>query len=609
MPLDQGPSNVAAYEKMGATLLSKQPVYPKRPEQDEAKDWNTIFNHLERRMAALRAWRWTWLSTWMELAAFFLPRRAKWWISPNLYNRGRFLNDQIIDSTGVQAMNTCASGMWSGLTNPARPWYGFVPAIEGVELDMEAKVWLEDLKNRSLAVLAGSNFYSTTAQLFQDVTTFGTSPIIIYEDEENVIRCYLPCAGEYFLAAGSRFSVDTIYREYTLTVAQLVEQFTLENCPQPVQVLWAEGNIDQEFVVAHSIEPNFALRGRGKHEVRVVSGKFTYREVYWLRGKRGQKALSIKGFNERPFMVARWWIVSNDPYGRSPCMDALGDNKQIQQETLRKAEFLEKGVRPPMIADPELKNEPASIMPGMVTFVNTANAKAGFKPAFEVNATWLQHLSVDIANVQQRIKEALYVPNFMAITQMQGVQPRNELELTKRDLERLQMLGPVIELFENEVAGPGIQRVIAIMQRKGLVPPMPPSLQGVPLKISYQSLMRIAQRAAETVTMKDGFLTMGQLSAAAKAAGVPDPIRTIDLDKSLLVYLDRTNYPMDCVFSKDEVKQHDDARAAAEAKARGQEQQTELAPAAVDAAGILAKTEVGGGSMLNSLLSGNTAPQ
>ncbi len=594
---------------MGATLLARQPVYPRRSDQEEERDWGTIYNHVERRMWALRSWRWTWLSTWMELAAFFLPRRAKWWISANLYNRGRFLNDQIIDSTGVQAMNTCASGMWSGLTNPARPWYGFVPAVEGVDLDMEAKVWLEDLKNKSMAVLGGSNFYSTTAQMFQDVTTFGTSPFIIYEDDENVIRLYLPCAGEYFLAAGSRFSVDTLYREYTLTVAQLVEEFTLEECPEAVQTMWAEGNYDQEFVTAHAVEPNFAIRGRGKHEVKVVSDCFTYREVYWLRGKKSMKALRIKGFNERPFMVARWWIVSNDPYGRSPCMDALGDNKQIQQETLRKAEFLEKGVRPPMLADPALKNEPASIMPGMVTFVNTANGNSGFKPAFEVNATWLQHLTVDIKDVQQRIKEALYVPNFLAITQMQGVQPRNELELNKRDIERLQMLGPVIEIFENEVAGPALQRVVSIMQRRGMVPPMPPSLEGIPLKISYQSMARMAQEAAESVGLKDFAASMGTASLAAKNAGVPDPARVVNWDKWARRMAKVTHQSMDLMFPEAEVKQHDAARDSVVKQQQQQEQASSLAQPAVDAAKVLSQTDVGGGSYLGSLLTGDVEPR
>ena len=601
----------AFYEKQSATLLSQQPLTPRNLIQAEDKDWGVAYQHFERRLAGMRSWRWTWIDQWRELAAYFLPRRMKWLYQPvaNNYNRGQYLNGTIIDSTGVLAMGKCASGMWSGLTNPARPWFEFGPAIEMPNLDEESKAWLVDLKQKVHVVLGGSNFYDIMAQMFQDVTVFGTSPVILYEDQEDVIRLYLPCAGEYFLGAGSRLTVDTLYREFTMTVLQIVEMFGMKNLPPDVWRLFemGGGSLDVEFVVAHAIEPNIPIaNGRGK-PIHPISDRFTYREFYWLRGRRNQKPLSKRGFNEKPFMVSRWWLVSNDPYGRSPCMDALGDNKQIQTETMRKAEFLEKGVRPPMTADPSMKNEPASIMPGMVTFVNTANGSAGFKPAFEVQAQWLQFMTADIKDVQLRIQECLYVPQFMAITQMQGVQPRNELELTKRDLERLQVLGPVITNFENEV-GPMIQRTVGIMQRRGLVKPIPAGLQRVPLKINYMSLMRLAQRAAESIAMKDGFVTLGELSAAAKTAGLPDPLRVVNLDKSAKHYLYLNSYPIDCVYSDDEVKQHDQIRAQEIERAKQEAAASNLSKPAVDAAKVLSQTEVNGGSYLSSLLSGNVTP-
>ena len=71
----------------------------------------------------------------------------------------------------------------------------------------------------------------------------------------------------------------------------------------------------------------------------------------------------------------RWSVVSNDPYGRSPGMDILGSTMQLQQETKRKGEFIEKLIRPPMGGDPALKNEPASIRPGELTFVNADSGK------------------------------------------------------------------------------------------------------------------------------------------------------------------------------------------------------------------------------------------
>lgn len=615
MPLDQtsGAGANAPYEYMGTTLLSQQPpTLPGFSENRIPNWWQLLYTHQESRLSGLRSWRWTWWSTWMALAEFMLPRRAKYFVTANQYNRGNYLNNSIIDSTATLAIQTCASGLWTGLTNPSRPWFKIENALAWNHVDAAGLEWMEDTEKRIFTLFAQSNLYDILAQAFQDVVVFGSAPIIIYEDAQDGIRGYLPCAGEYFLGVGARLDVDTLYREFTYTIAQIVEQFRLVNCPQAVRDLWAQQGaaVDTEFVVCHAIEPNFALNDKGQtgRPVNVLSGKFKFRESYWLKGVVADKPLSMRGFNDKPFVVMRWSTVSNDAYGRSNGMDALGDVKQIQQETNRKAEFIEKGVRPPMIADPELKNEPASIIPGNITYVNTVNGKKGFEPAYEVRAEWLQHLQLDIEKVAARIKECFFIPQFMAITQMQGVQPRNELELTKRDLERLQLLGPFITKFETDCASPLIKRVYGIMQRKGMLKPMPPSLKGIPLKISYTSMMRMAQKAAESVALKDFAQSIGVASLAAKQSGVPDPARIVNWDKWARRMAEVTSTPLDLLWTEDEVKQHDQIRMDEIKLQKQQEQASQLTKPAVDAAKVLSNTPVSGGSMLNHLLTGSTAP-
>ncbi len=592
----------APYTEMSPSLLSKQPPsLPPAVTRDDA-NWNTIFTHLEARMGSLRMWRYSFWAHWSVLAQFFLPRRYHWVITANRMNKGLPINDQIIDSTGLLAVETCASGMWAGLTNPARPWLKMAIALPWVELDADGKEWLEDTEQRVYTVLAQSNFYTEMAQAFQDLTVFGTAPFIIYEDFEDVIRLYTPCAGEYFLAAGSRFSIDTLNREFVMTTAQIVEMFTLKNCPEPVQKAWQGGgtSLETEFVVCHSIEPNFPLAKRGEagKKVEVVPSVFTYRELYWIKGQKGQRPLSKRGFHTKPFMAMRWAKVSNDAYGRSPCMDALGDNKQVQQETRRKAEFIEKGVRPPMGANPELKNEPSSIIPGNITYFNTDGGKKGFFPLFEVAPAWLAGITADIDKVSARIEKALFVDVFMAITRMEGVQPRNELELTKRDLERLQKLGPVIDLVEGELSL-AIRRVLDIMERRRMLKPMPKSLQGRPIKIEFTSIMRIAQRSATSVAIKDFLAVMGSMSSAAKAGGLPDPLRKVNLDKMTDVFADVENVPSSILYTDAEVLEHDKARA----QATQQAQTPQLAMAGVSAAKTLSETPINNtGSALSAVL-------
>lgn len=594
-------TDTADYMDMSPMVLADSPIaVPEKTFEPDAV-WDTLYTFCEQRLGTLRSWRWSWWVHWAILARYFLPRRYHWVVVANRLTKGRPINDEINDSSPTIAMRTCASGMWAGLTNPARPWI-VLGAPKGIEIDADGKQWYSDTARDIEDVLSESNFYTEMAQGFQDLTVFGQDPHYIYEDYEDIIRLYTPCAGEYYLGVGARLEVDTIYREFTFTVLQIVEMFGFDNCPESVQKQFEEGQVDQEYVVAHAAEPNFPIASKEKRgkKLEVLPEHFTFREVYWLKGNKTEKPLSLRGFHEKPFFVPRASKVSNEPYARSFCMDALPDNLQVQQETLRKGEFLEKGVRPPMGAPVELKNEPASIMPGMITYgAAGANGKIGFHPLFEVNPAWLDGITKDIALVSSRVDRCLFVDVFMAITQMAGVQPRNELELTKRDLERLQQLGPVIELVENALAD-AIRRVLSIMARRKRLRPMPQSVRKAPLKITFVSIMRIAQRAAEGVNLKDFLATMGEASEAAKAAGLPDPLRKVNLDKWADELADANNVPPHIMFTDAEVLEHDKARS----QATQQAQTPQNLMAAVTAAKGLSETSMAPGSALSALTGG-----
>lgn len=549
----------APYEMASAATLAEQPLDTAKQPKPLAS-WTTVFSHLEARLGMLRTFRYSWWTYWNQLAEYIMPRRFKWLIIANKFDRGFPINQAIIDGKPTQDMQICAAGLLSGLMSPSRPWFVLGVGLPGFEPDADTQAWLEDTQERILTVMAQSNFYQTMAQAFQDVTVFGTAPVIIYEDFEDVIRAYGPCAGEYYLAAGARLSNDVLYREFTYTVSEIVEFFGLANCPQQIRTHWQTGgaSLELEFVVAHSIEPNFPLSDRSGGKAKVVNGPFTFREIYWLKGMKTEAPLSVRGFTEKPFMVARWYLVSNDAYGRSPAMDALGDIKQLQQEQRRKAEFIEKLIRPPMGANPELKNEPTSIMPAHITYTS---AKEGFWPLFQVNPAALPPMIQDIKDIEDRIASFFFVDVFMIISQMEGVQPRNELEITKREGEKIQRLGPMIENFETDVAAPAVQRVMSILERRRLLKPKPASMRGLPLKIEYISMIKLAQLAAETASMEQGMKIAGEFGAAAQEAGEPNPLRIIDLDEAMRTYLQRIRFPQKAVFSPDRVAAKDKAMA------------------------------------------------
>lgn len=587
------------YELQSASLLAEAPAFAKLDwYRNPDESWEDLRLQLEQRLYAMRNWRLSWWEHWAKLAEAILPRRYHWLIVPNTMTRGLAINGAIKDPTGTQAVRVCTAGLRSGIMSSSRPWFKIKPGLRNFKPDQDAKEWFEDTQDRMYRVFAGSNYYSTGTQMFEDLTVFGTGPKLMYEDRETILRCYNPCAGEYYLGNGPDNRTNTFARTYVQTVMQTVQFFGLENCSPEVQQLWGNKQFDTEVIIAHMIQPNvsMAIPGSGDQRLGVIPGGFAYQEYYWEWGRYSPKPLSRRGFRTKPFIAPKCYETSNDPYGRSFGMDALPDILQLHLMTVRQAEAIEKMVRPPMLADVGLKNQPSSILPGRVTYVS--DVSKGMKSMYEIRMD-LQHMSALIEKIEKRVEKWFFNDLFMMMENIQGVQPRNEMEIAERRGEKMQVLGPVVENITSELAG-DIQRAFAIMNRRGLIRPKPQSLQGVPLDIEFDSMIAVAQRAAETASMERGMTVITNLSKQYPDKHVDD---NVNLDKWSRNYLDKANFPASDMNGEEDVKQIRQARAAAQKKAQDQamasQALTHTLPAVAGAAKDVADIDTGGA--LNAL--------
>jgi hypothetical protein len=575
------PSDVVFYERASTSLLCRTPAIL-LPDDRQNQDWEDFRNYLENRLAALRDWRISWWAHWADLAANILPRRYHWLITANTMIRGREINRNIVDTTVVKAFRICCAGLMSGLTSPTRPWFKLgIGSFEQDQVPRDWQLWLDEVERRIYKVMSSSNFYDSLMQMFQDLVCFGTAPMLIYEDAQDIIRCYNPCAGEYYLANGGDLRVNTFYRTFNMSTMQMIDFFGADAMPNEIRTGWNTkgARIDQEYVVAHAIEPNFAAtRPQDPNKkLGVVNGGYDYREVYWLFGRSTAEPISIRGFYDKPYIAPRWETTSNDPYGRSVGMDVLPDVKQLYLMQKRLAEAIEKQIRPPMQADVGLKNHPAAITPGAVTYVADV-AKGGMRPIYEVNPQ-IEGMLSQIQALQERVKDGFYNNLFMMISQMEGVQPRNEMEITERKNEQMQELGPVIEKFQNEGAGPAITRIYSILKRNRLLPQMPDSMQGHPITINYVNMLTIAQRSAKTAGMERVLNVAGGFLKAGK----PQALDIINEDEFMCEYANDMTLPTKVINGRDEIKQMRAARQKAQQGANAMHGAAQMAPALADA--------------------------
>jgi hypothetical protein len=166
--------------------------------------------------------------------------------------------------------------------------------------------------------------------------------------------------------------------------------------------------------------------------------------------------------------------------------------------------------------------------------------------------------------------------------------------VAQRREEKLIVLGPVIERNENESLDPDIDRVFAIMARRGLIPPAPPEIHGMPLQVQYVSMLAQAQRAASTGAMEQVVSFVGRLQGAD-----PSAIDNIDIDEAIDEYADQMGVSPRVIRSSLQVKQIRDQRA----QAQQQAQAMQATQAGVQGANVLANTPVGqGGTALDAML-------
>ena len=538
---------------------------------------------------------------WSQLADFYLPQRYVYLenADSDRKRRANLRNPYILDSTSTDAAQTLAAGMQNGITSPARPWFRLRIANFQDEIEHPARVWLDEVERRMLRVMAESNFYKAIGTAYLELGIFSTAAILIYEDADDVIRCYNSPLGEFYLAQGSQQKVSTYGRRFMYTVEQVVERWGRENCSPTVQKKWDEkGDRLYDMVeIEHIIEPNIEEKGAPR-----LPRMMGWREIYYERSNLGSGAqvgasglaLGVAGYREFPCIAPRWDTTANDVYGsNSPGMQALADVIQLQHETKARGRLLDIMSDPPMVLDSSLKGKPNALIPGGRTYARLDSQSAGARPAYQVNPPFGE-ISADIQIVQARIREAFHNDLFRMISQLDTV--RSATEIDARREEKLVLLGPVLSRFENEALDPAIRRIYNIMDRAGLLPELPEELEGTEIEIQYVSILNDAQLAVSTAPIERYVAFTGETGAA-----FPDVLDVPNMTELNRIYAERLGIPAQGLNSRQAVEATRQQKQAAQQAAGA----TEVAGAAIDGAQQLSETDVGGGVNALQLMLGN----
>jgi hypothetical protein len=358
----------------------------------------------------------------------------------------------------------------------------------------------------------------------------------IVEDEQDVFRCYSYPIGTFAIGQDARGLVGTFVREYQLTVRQVVEQFAIqqdgrtikwENVSSPVKTAWDAGNYEQAVPVTWLVKPNDDY-----DRTRLESKYAKWTSCHYETASSEEKFLRESGFHSFPLMVPRWDLTGEDSYGTDcPGMIALGDVKQLQIMQRRKGQLLAKAVDPPLVGPSSLRTQKTSLIGGDITYLDAREGQQGLKPIHEVRLEGFQHLTADMREVQYRIQRAFFEDLFLMLAQSDdrlGADRPTAREIDERHEEKLLSLGPTLERTNDELLDPVVDRVYAIMEANGLLPPPPVELDGVDLKVEYISILAQAQKLVGVVGL-DRLLT----STVALSEQFPQVRHKININQAI----------------------------------------------------------------------------
>ena len=535
----------------------------------QSEEFKKLAQQLKSNLSRLMEKRSTWESHWQECADYMQPRKAE---ITKERARGDKRNIQIFDATAIHALELLAASLQGMLTSSANRWFAMRYKEALLNESDEAKEWLEDATDKMYLAFGRSNFQQEIFETYHDLITFGTSCLMIEEDENDIVRFSSRHIKEFYVEENKKGIVETVYRRFKMPVASAIDKFGLENFSRDTANLFKKEPFE-ELELVHVVRPRSIY-----DENKLDKKNMPYQSVYFEYGSG--HIINIGGFKEMPYVVPRYLKSSTEIYGRSPAMNALPDVKVLNKMVETALKAAAKQVDPPLLVPDDSMLSPIRMSAGSLNYY-----RSGSRDRIEpLNIG--QQTSVTLNQENQR-REAIAKTFHIDQLLVTANRTMTATEVLQRNEEKMRILGPVLGRLQSELLQPLILRVFNIMLRNKLFLQAPEVLANQEIDIEYVSPIALAQKGQELQSLMRGLELFGQIG---QIAPVQDYIDEEGLIKQIIRI---TGLPARMIRGDKEVKLIREQRAAAQAQQAQMMQAMQEAKVAKDAAPMVRELQRG----------------
>jgi hypothetical protein len=549
---------------------------------------------LEKRFQSAKSIRDQYDPDYAEIERLCLPGR----VTMSDTNGSRFkrrANTSKQDTAGIIAGRTLVHGMATGMSSAARPWFKLTTGDPDLDAYQPVKEWLYDTEQKIYAHFASTNYYDAAKVAYSELAHMGFAVTLAVEHSEYGAVYHAFDHGEVWIAEDDGLRVSSMFYKTAYSVDQMVRRFPWANLSKRVQDAYNKGNIADLVPVMCVIEKNDD-RDADKLDVSNKPWRSCWWEVNNNQLVNGKKViLKEGGFDSKPFTAPRWETMGSETYSSSsPGFNALADLRELEFAARRKGRAMDMMVRPPVFLPAGLQQQAISLDPGSLNFINDLQGKVDKISPDPNVGSWITD---EIERLTRRVNQLFYADLWMAVTEMEGIQPRNQQELMYRNEEKLTQLGPVVDRVNVEKLEVDIDRAFSMLSNFNMLLPAPSEMQGKALRVNFVSILAQAQLATSNSSIERAAQFVGYLTGMYPEAAIK-----FDAEEAIDEFA-RNSHTNPKIIRSDEIV----AEMKEQMAARQQQQQiAAMAPAAAQgaqAAELLSRTQVsGGGSMLDQMM-------
>ena len=469
---------------------------------------NEVLDRSKKAFARKEQWR----TIYEDCYRYALPQR-------NLYDGyyegtvpGQNKMNMVFDSTAIHSTQRFANRIQSGLFPPYKKWCRLEPGNDiPAERKAAVQTALDTYSEKMFTLLRQSNFDLAMGEFLLDLCV-GTAVMLIQPgDDINPIQ-FTPVP-QYLIALeeGPNGTVDNVYRKYKVRAEALPRQYPdIELNDQLQRLIENKPQEMVELIEAVILDPE----------------RKDY--CYHIIHEKTRDELVFRRMDTTPWIVARYMKIPGEVFGRGPLVSALPDVKTLNKTLellLKNASIACAGVYTAaddgVINPSNIRITPGSIIP---VARNGGPQGASLAPLprsgdFNVSQIVINDLRM---NIKKTLLDDTLPPDNMSA--------RSATEIVERMKELAQNLGAAFGRLITETMVPIIQRVLFIMDEKGLIQ-LPLKVNGLEVKVTPVSPLAKAQNLEEINEVMQFFQIANSLGPGGVAELKPDAIASFIGDK------------------------------------------------------------------------------